>query len=73
MQENGGGEREAGVRALSDWLRRCRTIVSEVRGATFKRLMEMLLDTVVLYGAEEWGCRRQLGPVDNVQMWAQFF
>ena len=34
------------------------------------RLMEMLVDTVLLYGMEVWGCGRQLGPVDNVQMWA---
>ena len=59
---------KSGARALSDWLRRCKAIVGEVRGATFKRLMEMLVDTVLLYGAEVWGCRRQLGPVDNVQM-----
>ena len=59
---------KAGARTLSDWLRRCRAIVGEVRGATFKRLMKMLVDTVVLYGAAVWGCRRQLGPVDNVQM-----
>ena len=63
------GRGKAGARVLSNWLRRCRTIVGEVRGATFKRLMEMIFDTVLLYG-DVWGCRRQLGPVHNVQMWA---
>ena len=56
------------VTALSDWLRRCRTIVGEVRGATFVRLMESIVESVLLYGAEVWGCGAQLGPVQNVQM-----
>ena len=56
---------KAGARALSDWLRRCRASVGEVRGETFRRLLEML---VLLYGVEVWGCGRQLGPVENVQM-----
>ena len=30
--------------------------------------MEMLVESVLLYGAEVWGCGGQLGPVDNVQM-----
>ena len=40
----------------------------EVRGATFVRLMESLVESVLLYGAEVWGCGAQLGPVENVQM-----
>ena len=59
---------KAGARALSDWLRRCRATVGEVRGATFVRLMESLVESVLLYGAEVWGCGAQLGPVENVQM-----
>ena len=30
-----------GVKALSDWLRRCRASVGEVKGATFVRLVEL--------------------------------
>ena len=63
------GRGKAGARTLSDWLRRCRATVGGVRGATFKRLMKMLVDTVLFYGAEVWGCGRQLGPVDNAQIW----
>ena len=39
------------ARPLSDWLRRCRATVGEVRGATFVRLMESLVESVLLYGA----------------------
>ena len=42
--------------------------MGEVRGATFVRLMESLLESVLLYGAEVWGGGVQLGPVENVQM-----
>ena len=56
---------KAGARALSDWLRRCRASVGEVRGETFRRLLEMLVGSVLLYGVEVWGCGRQLGPVEN--------
>ena len=46
-----------GARALSDWLSRCRppcTGEFEVRGATFVRLMESLVECVLLYEAEVW-------------------
>ena len=59
---------KAGAGALGDWLRRCRATVGEVKGATFMKLMEMLVETVLLYGAEVWGCGGQLRPVENVQM-----
>ena len=42
----------AGSRALSDWLRKCRDAVREVRGRTFVGLMEMLVGSVLPYGAE---------------------
>ena len=57
---------KAGARALSDWLRRCRATVGEVRGATFVRHLEMLVESVLLYGVEAWGCGGQLDPVENV-------
>ena len=34
------------------------------------KLMETLVETVLLYGAEVWGCGGQLRLVQNVQMWA---
>ena len=59
---------KAGAKALSDWLRRCKATVGEVKGATFVRLLEMLIESVLLYGVEAWGCGRQLDAVENVQM-----
>ena len=53
---------------MSDWLRKCRTSIGEIGGVTFKRLVEVLVDSVLLYGEEVWGCTRQLGLVENVQM-----
>ena len=32
------------------------------------RLVELLVESVLLYGGEVWGCGGQLGPVENVQM-----
>ena len=40
---------KAGAKALSDWLTRCRATVGEVKGATFVRLLEMLVESVLLY------------------------
>ena len=59
---------QAGSRALSDWLRKCRDAAGEVRGKTFVRLMEMLVESVLLYGAEVWGGGSQLEPVERVQL-----
>ena len=36
--------------------------------STFMKLMETLVETVLLYGAEVWGCGGQLRPMENVQM-----
>ena len=59
---------KAGAGALSGWLRKCRALTEEIKGVTFKRLVEVLVDLVLLYGVDVWGCTRQLGPVENVQM-----
>ena len=42
---------KAGAKALSDWLRRCKGTVGEVKGATLMR-MAMLVELVLLYGVE---------------------
>ena len=59
---------KAGAVALSNWLRRCRASVGEVRGGTFGKLLEMFVGSVLLYGVEVWGCGRQLKPIEEVQM-----
>ena len=60
----------AGARALSGWLRSCKAMVREVRGTRFRKLMEALVETVLLYEAEVWGGSRILKPVEQVQMQA---
>ncbi len=45
---------KAGAKALSDWIRRCRVAVGELRGETFVKPLEMLVDSVLLYGEEVW-------------------
>ena len=59
---------KAGAVALSDWLRRCRASVGEVRGGTFGKLLEMFVSSVLLYGVEVWSCVRLLKPIEEVQM-----
>ena len=49
-------------------LQRCRACVGELRRGTFGKLLEMLVESVVMYGAEVWGCCRQLGEVEQVQL-----
>ena len=46
----------------------CRVTVGEVKGAIFVRLLELLVESVLLYGAEVWGCEGQIGPDEKVQM-----
>ena len=58
----------AGTRALSSWLRGCTAAIGEVKGETFMKLMETLVESVLLYGAEVWGCGRQLEQVEQVQL-----
>ena len=43
---------KAGARALSEWLRKFRVAVGEVRRETFVKLMEMLVGLLLMYGAE---------------------
>ena len=50
---------KAGVRALSVWLKSCRATVGVVKGKSFTNLWEALVGSVLLYGAEVWGCGRQ--------------
>ena len=46
----------------------CRVTVGEVKGAIFVRLLERLVEPVLLYGAEVWGCEGLIGPDEKVQM-----
>ena len=60
----------AGRRALGVWMNRCKTEVGDVGVGTFKKLMSALVDSVMLYGAEIWGCLRWLEALERVQLHA---
>ena len=65
------GERaKAGRGAPSAWLGRCRVSVGEVKGRTFVKLLEALVGSVLMYGAEAWGCCRQLNGIEQIQLQA---
>ena len=60
----------AGRRALGAWMNRCKTEVGDVGVGTFKKLMSALVDSVMLYSAEIWGCSRWLEALERVQLHA---
>ena len=37
-------------------------------GRTFKKLYDSILQSVLLYGAEAWGCLRCLEPLEQAQL-----
>ena len=53
---------------LCAWLKSCRVSVGEVNGEASVKLLEALVESVLLYGAEVWSCCRQMGPREQVQM-----
>ena len=59
---------KVGRGALSAWLWRCRASMGEVGGKTFVKLMEALVESVLMYGAEVWGSCRQLECIEQVQL-----
>ena len=64
---------KAGARALCMWLRKCKIAIGEVNGESFMRLLEALVDSLLLYGAEVWGCCRQTNPLVQVQLRESFW
>ena len=56
--------------ALSVWLWRCRMSVGEVRGKTFVKLMEALVESALMYGTEVWESCKWLDCIDQVQLQA---
>ena len=59
---------EMGKRVLSVWLLRLRQVYGEVKGGTFLKLMDVLVESVLLYGAEVWGCMQRLEALEQVQL-----
>ena len=60
---------EARRRALEVCLLRCRSEIGDVAIGIFRKLMESLVKSGMLYGAEIWGCRN-LESIEQVQLWA---
>ena len=59
-----------GARALvlCAWLWRCRVAVGEVQGESFVKLLEAMVESVLLYGAEVWGCCKRTEALVQVQL-----
>ena len=43
-------------------------MMGELRDEMFVKLLEMLVDSVLLYGAEAWGHCGQLAPIEKIQL-----
>ena len=54
--------------------------MGDVTVGIFRKLMESLVESTMMYGAEIWGCSRHLVPIEQVQLlvlrmfleWAHF-
>ena len=57
-----------GRSALSMWMQRCRSSVGDLHIRTYRKLMAAMVDTVVMYGAEVWGCLGKLQIIEQLQM-----
>ena len=59
---------EAGRRALGSLLWGAQSAVGVLFGHTFKKLLDAMVQSVLLYGAEAWGCLRRLESLEQVQL-----
>ena len=58
----------AGKKALGAWFHCCRSELGDVGVGVFRKLMSSLVEPTMLYGAEIWGCNRDLEKIEQVQM-----
>ena len=58
----------AGKKALGAWFQRCTAELGDIGIGTFRKFMTSLVDSTMLYGAEVWGCCRNLQSVQQVQL-----
>ena len=59
----------AGKKALGAWFSRCEEQkVGDISVGTFGKLMALLVESAKLYGAEIWGCNRNLEKVEQTQL-----
>ena len=59
---------ENGKTALYALLQRCRATVGDGCRGTFRKLMELLVHSALLYGAEAWDCIGRMDALDQLQM-----
>ena len=57
-----------GSQALGTWLRNCRESVGEVNGRSFLQLLQSLVESVLMYGVEVWGCHHKLEGLSQIQL-----
>ena len=57
-----------GSQELGAWLRRCWESVGEVNERSFMQLMQSLVESVLLYEAEIWGCYQKLDGLNQLQL-----
>ena len=69
-----GDRANIGRGALSAWLWRCRVSVWELKGRTSVKLWRSWLGhAVLMYGAEVWGCCRQLDHIEQIYTAASLY
>ena len=57
-----------GKKALGAWFSRCRVELGDIGVGTFRKLMTSLVESTMLYGAEIWGCNRNMEGVEQTQL-----
>ena len=61
-------EAMARKKALGAWFSRCRVELGDISVGTFRKLMTSLVESAMLYGAEIWGCNRNMEEVEQTQL-----
>ena len=57
-----------GKKALGAWFQMCNVEMGGVEVGTFKRLMSSIVESTMMYGAEVWGCNRNVETLQQVQL-----
>ena len=57
-----------GKKALGAWFQRCNVEMGGVEVRTFKKLMSSIVESTMMYGAEVWGCNRNVETLQQVQL-----
>ena len=61
-------EAQPGRKAASLLLQQMRSSVGMLFGQSFKKLFDCMVQSVVLYGSEAWGCNASLSSLDHLQL-----